>query len=70
MVNNIQNFGNIITHDNLYDDYKIEDKNPIHNLTNHTHYVYCLCVLNDGRLVSGSKDKSIIIYNKKHINLI
>ena len=63
MINNIQNFGKIIT--NEYDDYKIENKNPIHKLTNHTSYVYCLCILNDGRLVSGSNDKSIIIYNKK-----
>jgi len=39
-------------------------KNPIHKLTNHTSYVYCLYILNDGRLVSGSDDKSIIIYNK------
>ena len=27
-------------------------------------YVYCLYILNDGRLVSGSADNSIIIYNK------
>ena len=63
MINNIQNFGKII--EDLYDDYKIENKNPFHKLTNHTDYVFCLCVLNDGRLVSGSYDNSIIIYNKK-----
>jgi len=63
MINNIQNFGNIIV--DLYGDYKIENKNPIHKLTNHTSYVNCLCILNDGRLVSGSSDNSIIIYNKK-----
>ena len=40
-------------------------KNPIHTLTNHTDSVDCLCVLNDGRLVSGSADGLIIIYNKK-----
>ena len=39
-------------------------KNPIHKLTNHTSGIICLCILNDGRLVSGSDDKSIIIYNK------
>ena len=60
MVDSIKNFGNIITEDN----YKIEMKNPIHKITNHTDMVLCLCVLNDGRLVSGSNDKSIIIYNK------
>ena len=64
MIDNIKNFGDIITFDNSYDNYKIEKKNPIYKLTNHTSYVFCLCVLNDGRLVSGSDDKSIIIYNK------
>ena len=54
IINYIQNFGKIIT--NLSDDYKIENKNPIYKLTNHTNNVYCLCVLNDGRLVSGSYD--------------
>ena len=39
-------------------------RKPIHKLTNHSSSVFCLCVLNDGRLVSGSADKSIIIYNK------
>ena len=65
MINNLNNFGEIITEDNLYIDYKIEMKNPIYKLTNHTDNVICLCVLNDGRLVSGSGDKLIIIYNKK-----
>ena len=60
----IKNFGKIINIDNLYDDYKIENKNPILELKNHLSYVYCLCLLNDGRLVSGSGDNSIIIYNK------
>ena len=64
LIDSIKNFGNIINKDNLYDDYKIENKNPIHKLTNHIDRVYCLCVLKDGRLASGSKDKSIIIYNK------
>ena len=64
LLDTIKNFGKIITNDNLYDDYKIENKNPIHKLTNHSNSVYCLCVLKDGRLVSGSDDKSIIIYNK------
>ena len=30
----------------------------------HTGSIYCLSVLNDGRLASGSNDNSIIIYNK------
>ena len=64
LIDTIKNFGKIITNDNLYDDYKIENKNPIHKLTNHSSNVYCLCELKDGRLVSGSRDNSIIIYNK------
>ena len=42
----------------------IKLKESIHKLSVHTDYVYCLAILNDGRLVSGSWDKSIIIYNK------
>ena len=62
MIDNIKNFGKIIIENNY--DYKIEKKNPIYKLTNHTDWIFCLCVLNDGRLVSGSRDSSIIIYNK------
>ena len=59
LIDNIKNFGKIIT-----DDFNLEMRKPIHKLTNHSSSVFCLCVLNDGRLVSGSADKSIIIYNK------
>ena len=52
MIDNIKNFWNITIEDNLCNDYKIEMKNPINKLTNHTAYVLCLCVLNNGRLVS------------------
>ena len=61
LIDTIKNFGHITAID---DNDKIENKNPIYTLTNHTDFVLCLCVLNDGRLVSGSSDKSIIIYNK------
>ena len=54
-----------INNNNLYNNYNIELKNPIHILKYHTGYVECLTVMNDGRLVSGSWDKSIIIYNKE-----
>ena len=64
LIKNIQNFGKISSSDNLYNDFIIEKKNPIHKLTNHTSYIFSLCVLNDGRLVSGSYDHSITIYNK------
>jgi len=39
-------------------------KNPIHTLNYHKGRVLCLSILNDGRLISSSFDKSIIIYNK------
>ena len=64
MIEKIKNFGKIMTDDNWYDDYKIENKNPIHKLTNHTAVVLCLCVMKDGRSASGAGDYSIIIYNK------
>ena len=53
--------------DNLYKDFNIQSKELICKLNFQT-YIYCLTVLNDGRLVSGSgcdDDKSIIIYNKR-----
>ena len=50
---------------NLFNDFNIKLKEPIHILNNHKDYIKCLSILKDGRLVSGSNDKSIIIYNKK-----
>ena len=64
-INDINNFGKIISDNNLYDEYLIEKKNPAHILQNHTNRVNCLCTLKDRRLVSGSGDCSIIIYNAK-----
>ena len=64
ILDNIKNIDKKIKEDILYDNYKIEKKNPIHKLTNHKDFISCLCVLNDGRLVSSSGDNSIIIYNK------
>jgi len=54
-----------INNNNLYNNYDIKLKEPIHILNNHTNWVNCLTILKDGRLVSGSADKSIIIYNKE-----
>ena len=54
-----------INNNNLYNNYNIELKNPIHILKYHTDWVRCLTVMNDGRLVSCSGDGSIIIYNKE-----
>ena len=44
-------------------DIKLKE-HPICELTFHTENVYCLILLNDGRIASCSCDKSIIIYNK------
>ena len=65
LINTITNFGIIVTHNILYDDFNIGTRNPTHILKNHTSLIYCLAVMNDGRLISGSHDKSIIIYNKR-----
>jgi len=40
-------------------------KEPIHILNNHTSHIYCLTLLKDGRLASGSNDNIIIVYNKE-----
>ena len=59
----IETNNNIKKYD-LFNDYNIKLKNPIHKLNIHTSSVICLEVLNDGRLVSCACDNSIIIYNK------
>ena len=66
LIEMIQNFGKIVIDDEItiYDDFKIETKRAAHILKNHKEKIYCLCVMKDGRLVSGSRDSSIIIYNK------
>jgi len=51
--------------DNSYNVYNIELKEPIHQLYNHTNYVYCSTLLRDRRFATGSLDHSIIIYNNK-----
>ena len=48
---------------NLYDNFNIISKYPI-NILN-TNKIFCLTIINDGRLVSGSYDNKIIIYNIK-----
>ena len=48
-----------------YDNFYIEHKEPKYILNFHKDEIWCSTVLKDGRFVTGSKDKSIIIYNKK-----
>ena len=49
---------------NLYDNFNVISKQLILKLNYHTKDVCCLCILDDGRLVTGSDDSKIIIYNK------
>ena len=58
--NNLDNINN----------FNISLKNPIHILNYHKNIILCLSILNDGRLISGSRDKSIIIYNQTIYKLI
>ena len=50
---------------NSYKDFNISQKQLILKRKCHTDKVTCLCLLDDGRLVSCSKDNNIIIFNKK-----
>ena len=63
-LNNKTNNNDNINNNNNLNDYNISLKNPIHTLNYHTKSILCLSILNDGRLISGSYDSSIIIYNK------
>ena len=67
IINNTNNKLDIIDNiiDNSYDNYNIELKEPFHKLNYHTGPISCSTVLKDGRFVTGSNDKSIIIYNNK-----
>ena len=47
------------TNNFLNNNFDISLKNPIHTLNYHNQWVLCLSILNDGRLISGSYDKSI-----------
>ena len=49
---------------NVNKSFDINSKNFIHKLNFHSKNVNCFAILNDGRLVSGSGDSTIIIYNK------
>ena len=70
-LNTINSFGEIIIKEkneinyDFYNNFDIQFKKPILTLSNHTNMIYCLALMKDGRLVSGSADESIIIYNKE-----
>ena len=50
----------------IFKDFNIINQTPKNKLTNHGEkYIYTILQLQDGRLASGGKDGSIIIYNKQ-----
>ena len=53
MENNLDNINN----------FDILLKNPIHTLNCHKYFIYYISILNDGRLISGSRDNLIIVCN-------
>ena len=55
--------------DELYSNFRIEDKKPKIILTDHPKTIQCIAILTDGRLATGSYD-NIIIYSPKVYNLI
>ena len=63
----IESLGKImieVEKDLINENCKIELKKPIYTLNCHKGNVLCLTLLNDGRLVSGTRNKLIIMYNK------
>ena len=50
---------------NIYNNFNIKNKEHKYILIYHTDLIRCSTVLKDGRFVTGSGDKSIIIYNNK-----
>ena len=62
--NNNLNKNNLDNSLNKIGNFDISLKKPIHTLNYHKGWIFCLSILNDGRLISGSYDNSIIIYNK------
>jgi len=64
-IKEIENKSNKLKKNNIYNNFDIKLKEPIHILNLHKDTVYCFTILKDGRLVSGSCDSKIIIYNKK-----
>ena len=61
----LNKYKNINKDNDTYDDFNIKDKQPKYILNYHTDWIRCSTILKDGRFVTGSNDKSIIIYNNK-----
>ena len=59
--------GSILTikDDNSYDNFNIKLKEPIHKLKYHKGGIYCSTIFKDGRFIVGSRDHSLIIFNRK-----
>ena len=59
LINNNLNNNNLDNSLNNINNFDISLKKPIHTLNYHKGWILCLSILNDGRLISGSEDKSI-----------
>ena len=66
-INNFNNNNNI--NSNLPKSINLSKITEIKKIHEHSNYITALVILSDGRLVSGSYDKSINIYNKETYNL-
>ena len=55
---------NLKENDYLYNNFDINEKKLSLKVNYHNAEIYRICLLDDGRLVSSSYDKNIIIYNK------
>jgi hypothetical protein len=57
-----------ILNNNNFNNFKIENMNNIKTLNNNEGGIYCLKILDDGRLAAGDKYSNLIIYNKETFN--
>ena len=65
LLNELQNEPNSI----YFHNFKIEKVNNIKTINNNNgYYIYCLQILDDGRLASGDYNSNLIIYNKETFN--
>ena len=66
--NEIKNELGIIKEVDKFKDFNIENTNIIRTLYNNKESIYCLKILDDGRLAGGDSNSNLIIYNKDTFN--
>ena len=65
LLNTIKNLGKINI---IYNNFNIKTKNPIYQLNFHNNDVYCIVLMNDGRLASCSYDYTVKLFKIKFNN--